>query len=107
MDHRLDERRRPQEAERLRHRAAAGRQRTPRVVRRTDGGVSAMRLRRYRSALRIRFDLLQGAVALQELPRAVRLFQVPLASLRAKRSNPALPEINTTVWIASSLCSSQ
>src|SRR4051812_2185991 len=37
-----------------------------------------MRLGRYRSALRIRLDLLQGAVALQELPRAVRLFQVSL-----------------------------
>src|SRR3954465_7795033 len=37
-----------------------------------------MRVRRYRSALRIRLDFLQGAMALQELPRAVRLFQVPL-----------------------------
>src|SRR3979411_2797023 len=40
--------------------------------------MSAVRLRRYRSALRIRLALLQGAVALQELPRAVRLFQVSL-----------------------------
>src|SRR3954467_6411580 len=37
-----------------------------------------MRFGRYRSALRIRLDLLQSAVALQELPGAVRLFQVPL-----------------------------
>src|SRR6202048_370918 len=37
-----------------------------------------MRLRGYRGALRIRFDLLQGAVALQELPRTVRLFQMSL-----------------------------
>src|SRR4051812_7427254 len=37
-----------------------------------------MRLGRYRSALGIRLDLLQGTVALQELPRAVRLFQVSL-----------------------------
>ena len=34
---------------------------------------------RYRGALRIRLDLLQGAVALQELPRTVRLFQVSLS----------------------------
>src|ERR1700693_6031164 len=38
----------------------------------------AMRLGGYRSALRIRFDLLQGAVALQELPRTVRLLQMSL-----------------------------
>src|ERR1700737_3868775 len=38
----------------------------------------AMRLRGYRGALRIRFDLLQGAVALQKLPRTVRLFQMSL-----------------------------
>src|SRR3954469_16458825 len=37
-----------------------------------------MRLRRYRSALRIRLHLLQTALAMKELPRAVRLFQVPL-----------------------------
>src|ERR1700747_2753632 len=37
-----------------------------------------MRLRQYRAALRIRLDLLQGAVALQQLPRTVLLFQVPL-----------------------------
>src|SRR3954463_6683573 len=37
-----------------------------------------MRLGRYRSAFRIRLDVVQGAVAMQELPRAVRLFQVPL-----------------------------
>src|SRR5437660_1247243 len=40
--------------------------------------MSAMRLGEYRIALRVRLDLLQGAVALQELPRAVRLFQVSL-----------------------------
>src|SRR4029453_5443674 len=38
----------------------------------------AMRLRRYRAAQRIRFDLLQGAVALQALPRTLRLFKVSL-----------------------------
>src|SRR6201985_145738 len=37
-----------------------------------------MRLDRYRTVVRIRLDLLQGAVALQELSRAVRLFQVSL-----------------------------
>src|SRR6266403_2012115 len=37
-----------------------------------------MRLRGYRSALRIRLDLLQGAVAVQKLPQTVRLFQMSL-----------------------------
>jgi hypothetical protein len=37
-----------------------------------------MQFERYRTAFGIRFDLLQGAMALQELPRAVRLFQVSL-----------------------------
>src|SRR5690348_4840129 len=40
-----------------------------------------MRLTKYRTARGIRLDLLQGAVALQELPRTVRLFQVSLAPL--------------------------
>ena len=43
------------------------------------GRLPAMRLQRYRGAFRIRLDLLQGAVALQELPRTVRLFQVSLS----------------------------
>ena len=43
----------------------------PRAVRRAAGGLSAMRLRQYRGAVRIRLDLLQGAVALQELPRTL------------------------------------
>src|SRR5207247_1599223 len=38
----------------------------------------AMRLRQHRRAFRIRLDLLQGAVALQGVPRTVRLFQVSL-----------------------------
>src|SRR6202165_4784616 len=37
-----------------------------------------MRLREYGSALRVRLDLLQGNVALQKLPRTVRLFQMSL-----------------------------
>src|ERR1700704_5241838 len=37
-----------------------------------------MRFRKYRSLVRVRLDLLQGAVALQELPRTLRLFQVSL-----------------------------
>src|SRR5512139_618628 len=37
-----------------------------------------MRLRRYRTAVRIRLDLVQGALALQGLPRTVRLLQVSL-----------------------------
>src|SRR3979411_351636 len=78
LDHRLDERRRPPQAQSVRHRAAAGRQLPPCAVRRAAGGVPAMRLRGYRSAVGIRFDLLQGAVALQKLPRTVRLFQMSL-----------------------------
>ena len=38
----------------------------PRAVRRAAGGLSAMRLCEYRAAVRVRLDLLQGAVALQE-----------------------------------------
>ena len=75
----------------IRHRAAAGGKLAPRAVRRAAGRVPAMRLGGYRGAVRIRLDLLQGAVALQELPRAVRLFQMSLTSmpsLRAQRSNP-------------------
>ena len=40
----------------------------------------------YRGAVRIRLDLLQGAVALQELPRAVRLFQVSSDSMSPCRT---------------------
>ena len=65
LDHRLDERGRPPQAPGIRHRAAAGVKLAPRAVRRAAGGLSAMRLRQYRSAVRIRLDLLQGAVALQ------------------------------------------
>ena len=61
------------------------RQRPPRAVRRAAGGVPAMRLGKYRSAVRIRLDLLQGAVALQELPRTLRLFQVSLTMSHAPR----------------------
>ena len=60
----------------------------PRAVRRAAGRVPAMRLRRYRAALRIRLDLLQGAVALQELPRTLRLFQVSLNMSCASKSPP-------------------
>src|SRR3982075_130165 len=78
LDHRLDEPGRPPQAHSVRHRAAAGRRLPPRAVRRAAGGVPAMRLRGHRGAVGIRFDLLQGAVALQKLPRAVRLFQMSL-----------------------------
>ena len=66
------------EAARIRHRAAAGVLVAPCAVRRAAGGLSAMRLCQYRSAVRVRLDLLQGAVALQGLPRTLRLFQVSL-----------------------------
>ena len=49
------------------------------------------------AAVRIRFDLLQGAVALQELPRAVRLFQVSLTHVRMP-----LPAISTA--LPSTIC---
>ena len=42
--------------------------RPPRAVRRAGGGVSAMQFGRYRAAVRVRLDLLQGAVALPQLP---------------------------------------
>jgi len=45
LDHRLDEQRRPPQAQSVRHRAAAGRQLPPCAVRRAAGGVPAMRLR--------------------------------------------------------------
>ena len=51
----------------------------PRAVRRGAGGLPAMRLHRHRGAIRIRLDLLQGAMALQKLPRTPsRLFQMSL-----------------------------
>src|ERR1700716_4201866 len=78
LDHRLDEPGRPPQAHSVRHRAAAGRRLPPRAVRRAAGGVPAMRLRGHRGAVGIRLDLLQGAVALQKLPRTVRLFQMSL-----------------------------
>ena len=43
----------------------------PRVVRRAGRGVPAMRLGEYGSLVRIRLDLLQGALALQVLPRTL------------------------------------
>ena len=70
-----------------------GQNAAPRAVRHRAGGLPAMRLRKYRGIVRIRLDILQGAVALQELPRTVRLFQVSLIpSLRAQRSNPSRPQ---------------
>src|SRR5262249_17855303 len=63
--------RRPPQTQGIRHRAADSLKLAPRVVRRAGGGLSAMRLDQYRAAVRIRLDLLQGAVALQVLPRAL------------------------------------
>jgi ring-1,2-phenylacetyl-CoA epoxidase subunit PaaD len=40
-----------------------------RTIRHGARGVSAMRLRRYRDAVGIRLDFVQGAVALQDMPR--------------------------------------
>jgi metal-sulfur cluster biosynthetic enzyme len=66
----------------------------PRAVRRTAGGVPQCGSR-IPSCCPIRLDLLQGAVALQGLPRTVRLFQV---SLRSMSAAPALspPSPSTT-----------
>ncbi len=63
---------------RVRHRAAGRQGVAPRAVRRGRGRLSALRLGQYRAHFRIRLDRLQGAVALQGLRRAVRLFQVHL-----------------------------
>ena len=57
----------------------------------------------HRGAVRVRLDLLQGAVALQELPRTVRLFQVSLSHDRHCERSEAIQRR----WIASSLRSSQ
>ena len=48
----------------------------------------AMRVGRYRSSVRIRLDLLQGAVALQELPRTVRL--ISSVTRRVARMRPSV-----------------
>jgi len=76
------------------------------AVRRTDGGPA----RKCGSedtelALRIRLDFVQGAVALQELPRTLRLFQVSLddPSLRAQRSNPFCHKGSVDCFVASRL----
>jgi metal-sulfur cluster biosynthetic enzyme len=87
--------------------SAAGREFAPRVIRRAAGGLSAMRFRGYRSAVRIRLDLVQGAMALQGVSRTVRLFQVSLrcSSLRGakRRSNPGATRTVSHFgsWIAS------
>src|SRR5260370_33819463 len=83
---RVEGHRGPPQARGVRHGAAASGELPPRTVRGRAGRVPAMRLGRYRGTCRIRFDLLQGTVALQKLPRTVRLFQMPLifATLRCR-----------------------
>ena len=49
-----------------------------RALRRRDDRLPALRVGRHREARRVRLDRLQGAVALPELPRAVRPLQVHL-----------------------------
>src|SRR3954467_5178020 len=64
-----------------------------------------MRFGRYRTAVGIRFDLLQGAMALQELPRAVRLFQVPLKMSSIPRFHRlAVSDLRRETVDAISLC---
>ena len=74
------------QAQRLRHRAAGAEGVAARALRRRDDRLPALRLGGHREARRVRLDRVQGAVALQELPRAVRPFQVHLSV-----GDPALP----------------
>ena len=70
-----------EDARGLWHRAAGRQGLAPRAVRRRVCHLSALPFTRYPAHFRIRFDLLQGAVALQGLRRAVRLFQMHLKPL--------------------------
>ena len=94
LDHGLDERGRPRQASGVRYCAAAGLESAARCSANSRWRVRNAARDNTEAAVRIRLDLLQGAVALQELPRTVRLFQVSLrtsmSSLRAQRSNPLL-----------------
>ena len=79
LDHGLDDRKRQGQARRpmaLRRRTA--RRRAARCSARTKSTCPRCQSRQHRTHFRIRLDRLQGAVALQGLRRAVRLFQVHL-----------------------------
>ena len=87
LDHGLDERGRPAQAAGIRHRAAAGRQASRRALfGEQQVACPQCGSQNTEAAVRVRLDLLQGAVALQGLPRAVRLFQVSLTMSHAPRS---------------------
>ena len=77
VDDRLDHRARPRAAARLRDRAAepVGDRRMP-----------AMRIDRHGRGQPLRLDPVQGAMALQLLPGAVRTLQVPLSALERHHS---------------------
>src|SRR5712692_9895849 len=89
LDNRLAERRRPAQARRIRHRTAPGRRVAPRPLRRRRRGLPALRLGRDRAPRRIRLDLVQGALPLPQLRRALRLFQMPLAMRARLTPHPA------------------
>ena len=83
LDHGLDDRGRAPQADCLRHRSPGRRRRRgggpARIVRRRQRRLPALRLAADQPDRRVRLNQLQGAVALRRLPRAVRLFQVPLS----------------------------
>ena len=61
-----------------RGRRAAPRLRDRAAYRVSDGAMSAVRFQRYRRSQPVRINAMQGAVAVQQLPGAVRPLQVPL-----------------------------
>src|SRR5947209_14842450 len=88
MDDRLDERGGQSQTSGLRNRAAGRAHIAPRFVRRGEHRLSALRITTDRKSLRIRLDRMQGAVALHDLPRAFRLFQVHLSHGMAHGFHP-------------------
>src|SRR5262249_37194103 len=92
LDDGLDERGWTAQTARVRHRAAGAMRRTGCVVRRGRGGMPALRLGEHRAHHRIRLYLLQVALALPQLPRTVRPFQMSLAT--AETPGPAAPHFH-------------
>ena len=81
LDDRLDQRRRPRKAARLRHRAAAERRRALQPQERRAAAMPALRFAAHRRDQPLRLDAVQGALALPACARAVRPLQVPLMSI--------------------------
>src|SRR5690348_56184 len=85
MDDGLDERSRPHEAARLRHRAsrerrAPGRRESPAASPGAPHLLSEMRFAEGRARQPVRLHAVQGALPLRELSRTLRLLQGPLVS---------------------------